>query len=126
MAQSSKGTLHVKGLREYLRAASRAEKETKTETRKAFSQVGEIVREEATRLFERVDAKSAQGYRTRVRQSGVSVEQSLRRVTGARPDYGSLQMREALLPALENKEHELEGEFDDAIDTVADHFEGGH
>jgi len=116
-------TLPVKGMREFLRASSKAEKETNTEVRAAFREAGDVVKVEAARLFGRIDVISAAGYRTRVRQTGVSVEQSLRRVTGKRPDYGSLQMREALLPAVEDKSGEIEDVFDDAIETVADHFE---
>lgn len=116
-------TLRVKGYREFLRATARAEKSVGKETRAAFKEVGEIVRLEAARLFDRFDAKSAAGYRTRVRQKGVAVEQSLRRVTGNRPDYGALQMREALLPAVEDKERETVKALEDAMDKVADDFE---
>jgi hypothetical protein len=112
-------------MREFLRATDRAGKETKKEVRAAFRKVGEVIRVEAARNFESIDPHSASGYRTRVRQRGVAVEQSLRRVTGLRPDYGALQMREALLPAVEDKADEVVDEFNDAMDRVADHFERG-
>ncbi len=67
--------------------------------------------------------KSAAGYRVRVRQRGVAVEQSLRKTTGTRSDFGELQMRQALLPALEANEDRVESAMEAAIDTVADHFE---
>jgi hypothetical protein len=116
-------TIRVKGYREFLRAADRAGKESKSEVRSTFRKVGDVVKHEAARRFESIDARSAAGYRTRVRQRGVAVEQSLRRTTGKRPDFGSLQMRDALIPALEQKEHEVEREMEHAIDVVADHFE---
>jgi hypothetical protein len=117
------GALRLKGYREFLRAASRASKESQSEVRGTFRKVGDIVREEATFRFQRFDARSAAGYRTRVRQRGVAVEQSLRRTTGTRPDFGALQMRKALVPALDSKRDKVEREMEHAIDKVADHFE---
>lgn len=116
-------TLRVKGYREFVRACDRAGKETKKEVRSTFRKVGDIVKEEAASRFRDIDARSAAGYRTVVRQRGVSVEQSLRRTTGLRPDFGVLQMRRALEPALADKEGEVEREMENAIDKVADHFE---
>jgi len=116
-------TLRLHGYREFLRACDRAGKETKKEVRGTFRVVGDIVRDEARSLFEDISPKSAAGYRTRVRQRGVAVEQSLRRTTGTRPDFGRLQMEEALEPALEEKEDEVEREMENAIDKVADHFD---
>jgi len=91
--------------------------------RDTFRHVGDVVRVEWTREFSvRYDARSAAGYRTRVRQRGVQVEQSLRKTTGLRPDYGRLQQRvgEAVL---DQKQGELARGFERALDTVADHFE---
>lgn len=115
--------LRVKGYRETLRAFSRAERATKKEARAALREVGEVVRVEAAQRFRDVDAKTAAGYRTRVRQRGISVEQSLRRTTGTRPDYGELQMREALIPAAEAKEAEITKGMEKALDRIADHFD---
>lgn len=116
------GTVRVKGLREFQRATKQAPKDTRKELREAFRTVGNVVKDEAAQLFESVDARSAAGYKTRVRQRGVAVEQSLRRTTGKRPDFGSLQMREALLPALDAKAEEVEDAMEEALDKVADHF----
>lgn len=91
--------------------------------RAALREVAEPVRAEAASLFSTVDPRSAAGYRVRVRQRGVSVEQSLRKTTGQHPEYGALQMREALLPALARKEREIEQGMEEAIDRIADHFE---
>lgn len=115
-------TLRVKGLREFMRAASLADRESRKEVRSAFREVGEVVRDEWADRFERIDAGSAGGLRTRVRARGVSVEQSRRRTTGLRPDYGSLQMRYGL-GALAAREDDVENVLEDAIDRVADHFD---
>lgn len=114
--------LRVKGYRELLRATSRASREVKREVRGALRAVGEVVRVEAAGRFSSVSPHSAAGYRVRVRQRGVAVEQSLRRTTGTRPDFGALQMREALLPAVEDTEHEVEHELDKALDRMEDAF----
>jgi len=60
--------------------------------------------------------RTAEGFRTYVRGQGstVQVEQSLRKTTGLRPDWGALQMTEALLPARDEK-----------LDEVADRIEDG-
>lgn len=116
-------TLRVKGYREFMRAAAKAPKDTRKELRAAFREVGETVRADAAQRLDAVSPKSAAGFRTRVRQRGVAVEQSLRKTTGKRPDWGATQMRDALVPALEDKEDETEQAFEDAMDRVADRFE---
>lgn len=118
------GTVGIKGLREFQRAVAKADRETKTVVREKLKEAGDVVREDASERFQRYDAKSAAGYRTRARVGSVFVEQSLRKTTGLRPDYGSLQMRRALLPALEAKGGEVERKLEDAIDDLADIFEG--
>jgi hypothetical protein len=51
------------------------------------------------------------------------VEQSLRKVTGLRPDWGATQMRKGLLPALSSKQNEVEAEFEKALDVVSAIFD---
>ena len=108
-----------------MRAFQRADREQRLELRHALRDVGAIVQRDAVSRFSPVDARSAAGFKVRVRQKGVAVEQSLRKTTGRRPDYGSLQMRRALLPALASKQGEVEQELEHALDKVADHFNRG-
>jgi hypothetical protein len=115
-------TLIVTGYRPLLKALQHADRDTRLYMREAFKEVGEVVRVDAQRRFERFSPVSAAGYRVRVRQRGVAVEQSLRKTTGRRPDWGARQMTDALLPALESKQGQVERGFEDAIDKVADHF----
>ena len=120
------GSVTVKGLRELIRACDRAGKETKKQVRSRLRKVGEIVRDESRSRFSDIDAGSAAGYGVTVRAAGsVSVEQRRRRVTGLRGDYGALQMRRALVPALGSKSSEIEREFNDALDDIANIFERG-
>jgi len=116
-------SLRVKGYKEFLRATDRAGRDAKRFTRDAFREVGEQVKAEAQRLFEKTDARSAAGYRVRVRLRGAAVEQSIRKTTGLHPEYGALQMRKALLPALRAKETEIGFATERALDKVADHFD---
>lgn len=123
MAQG--GALQVRGYREFMRAIALADRESKRHVRESFRQVGEVIRTEAMARFSPIDQRSASGYRTRVRQKGIAVEQSLRKTTGRRAKYGSLQMRRALLPALMANEDTLLRDLDRAFARVADHFERG-
>lgn len=115
-------TVRVTGYRELLHALQRAEADTRKYVRAEFKHVGEIVQEDAAARFARYDTRSAAGYKVRVRQRGVAVEQSLRRTTGKHPEYGKLQMVKALMPALADKEGEVEARFEEAIDRVAARF----
>lgn len=114
--------MRVEGYREFLRACDRAGKETKKYVRGSFREVGEIVRLDASSLLSPVSARSAAGYRTRVRATGVVVEQSLRKTTGQHPGWGSYQMRRALGPSLAMNESRVVGAMGQAIDKVCDHF----
>lgn len=118
-----KETLRVKGYREFLRACSRAEKATNKETRAALAKVAEPVRAEAARLFSSIHERSANSYRVRVRATGISVEQSLRKTTGQHPEFGRLQMNTALIPALEDNADEIEHGAEKAVDEIQRIFE---
>lgn len=113
-------TVRVKGLRSLLRATDAAGKDTKKLVRDELRKAAEPVRAEATRLFAPVDARSAAKYGISVRRVGtVAVEQRLRRTTGQHPEFGSLQMRRALLPALETKQDEVVAHLEDALERLA-------
>ena len=104
MAES---TVRVRGLRELRRDFRKLDKGLAKEVRGELKQAGEIVRVEARSRFTAIDKGSAEGYKTRVRVGAVAVEQSRRRTTGKRPDYGRLQMGRALIPALDDKADEV-------------------
>lgn len=114
----------TKGLREFIRAADAAEKETKKLVRGKLREVAEPVLAAAQVKLSAYDARSAARLGISVRRTGlVAVEQRQRRTTGQRPNFGSLQMREALIPALAENENEIERGFNRAVDEIADHFE---
>ena len=92
--------------------------ETRRLLRPALKKAAEPVRAEAASRFARYDPRSAAGYKVRVRARGVAVEQSLKRTTGLHPQFGSLQMRQALLPALAEKGDAVRDEIGVMVDMV--------
>jgi hypothetical protein len=63
--------------------------------------------------------RGAEGSCASTRRRGRTVA---RKVTGKRPDYGSLQMRHALLPALENDKEKVYEAMEHALDRVSHRF----
>lgn len=105
-----------------MRATAHAEKDVRKETREAFKEAGEVVREPWSRELDRFGSKTASGLRTSVRQAGVSVRQSLPKTTGRRPDFGFRQqvIGEAVL---DQHRDEVEDAVEEAFDRVAGRFE---
>lgn len=112
-------TVKIEGLAELQKALRTMDKETAKELRKELKEAGDLVRSSAAGKFSRISPASAAGYKVRVRQRGVDVEQSLRRVTGLRPDYGALQLNIALLPALSENEDEVGRKAEEAVGRAA-------
>jgi hypothetical protein len=117
------GTLVLKGYDDFLRATDRASRESKRYVRETFREVGDDVRKDSATRLTKYSPRSAARIRTVVRRRGISVEQTLRRTTGLRPDFGALQMRRALVPALDDNAPALERKLEHAMDRVADHFD---
>lgn len=117
-------TVKVSGLRQFITATDHADRATKKLVRDELRKAAEPVRAEAERLFSRFSPESASTYGISVRRVGtVTVEQRRRKTTGDRPDWGALQMREALLPALETEQDEVVSRLEAAVDRIADRFE---
>lgn len=110
--------VRVIGLRELQRALRAVSADAAKELRRELKELAEPVREEARRLFAPLSPRSAAGFRVAVRSRGVAVEQRLRRTTGRRPDFGSLQMQRALLPALGAKRGEVERGLEEMLDRL--------
>jgi hypothetical protein len=113
------GTVRVHGLRQLQRDFRRLSKDLTKEVREGLRKAADPVRVEATALLEPVNAYSAAGYKIRVRQRGVALEQSRRRTTGLRPDYAKLQFARAMAPAIERKEEFVVKGLEDALDDLA-------
>ena len=121
----AKQTLAVHGYRDLMRGLQVADRDTKKEIRAEFRKVGDTVRTDASSRLSEKDTRSAAGFKTRVRQRGIAVEQSLRKTTGQHPEWGSYQMRHALLPSLMENQRDLEHDLEHALDHVADKFNRG-
>ena len=98
-------TVAVHGLKEFLKACTQAEPNVRKEVRETFREVGDIIRHDATRRFSPINcgdqpAGSAPGSGRR----GSPSNSRNGKTTGKHPEYGSLQMRAALLPALQANE----------------------
>jgi hypothetical protein len=107
------GTVRVRGLKELHRDFKKMSKELGKEVDRELKAAAAPVREDAASRFQGYSPRSASGYRVRSRGFGqVAVQQSRRKTTGQRPDFGSLQMRRALLPALYAKEDEVHRAID--------------
>jgi hypothetical protein len=116
-------TVRVKGLRDLQRDLRKVSKGLSKELREGLLTAGRIVERDASGRLMPINASSASGLRTYARTRGVSVEQSRRRTTGQHPEFGALQMRRALLPALESKENEVVSRVEDVLDGLFDRHE---
>ena len=111
--------IRVKGLTELLTSLKMADaglaKEIRGELRLLGTEVAVLAREKFTPF----NAHSAQGFRPVVRtRGGVFVEQTLRKTTGAHPEWGALQMTAALLPALGETRPQIVLGFERMIDDL--------
>lgn len=115
-------TVRVRGYKQFQTALKAADKEGKRLIRARLRKVGDLVKVDARSRFAPVNARTAAGFRTIVRQRGISVEQTKRKTTGQHPEFGALQMRRALIPALEDNRdvalHELNAAAEDIADIV--------
>ena len=110
-------SVKVNGLRELHRALKNYDNGLKLELEQELRDAGDLVATSARTKFVGIDARSAAGFKSKVRGFGrVVVQQSRRRTTGRRGDFGSLQMRRALLPSVTENEpqvlHAIEGMLD--------------
>jgi hypothetical protein len=111
--------VRVKGYREVVKGFRDLDKDVAKGIREQLRSAGQIVQREASALFAPVSPRSAAGYKVRVRQKGVAVEQSLGRTTGEHPEFGTLQMRTALLPALEREAPAVANAINGVLDRAA-------
>jgi len=111
--------VEVHGLRELNRALKRIDKELNRELEKELREAGNLVRDNARELFSAIDARSAAGFSTRLRGFGtVVVEQRRGRTTGQHPEFGSLQMSRALLPARSQEFPKVVDHLDSMLDRL--------
>ena len=108
----------VKGDREVARAFKSMERDARKAMRDRLKKEMDPVRSGAQSRFSSVSPRSAAGFRTKVRTRDVAVQQSLRRTTGRRGDFGAMQMRRALEPELQENEAKIVKGLTDALDDL--------
>lgn len=113
------GAVRTDGLRELIAAFRKIDKALGKELGDELKKVAEPVTTAARAKVGRFRGSSARTIRPRRSGANVYVEQGARKVTGRRGDFGALQMREVLIPALdENRDAVIEG-VDDFLGRLA-------
>lgn len=112
-------SVKVTGLRQMHRAFKEYDDDLKRELEDELRAAGTIVAATARARFGYIDARSAAGFKSKTKGFGrVVVQQSRRKKTGKRPDFGSLQMRRALLPALSENEPQVLRHVENMLDRI--------
>lgn len=112
-------TIKVEGYREAARALHQMDRSAEKEVRAALKKAAGPVVEEARGLIGKYQGASTKTIGPKTVQKGVYVTQRARKVTGKRGDFGALQMRKGLIPALNNNAAEIEKDVLDAVDELA-------
>jgi hypothetical protein len=116
---SDRTGVKITNLRQFHRALKDYDEDLKRELEQELKDAADIVRTEARRRFSAIDVRSAAGFRPRVRGFGrVVVEQSRRRTSGLRGDFGSLQMRRALIPAVADNQGRVLEAVEGMLDRI--------
>jgi hypothetical protein len=115
-------TLQVKDYQKFMLTLASADKGMRRVARAEIRKAGDYVKTDASARFQRYDAKTAAGYRVVVRRRGVAVEQALRKTTGKRADFGTLQWERALGPAADENADKTRQAIDQAFDAIAARF----
>lgn len=114
----AKETVRIRGLRETIRALNRVNKQVAKQVRDELKRAVEPVAASARDRVGRYPGASTSTIGPKATTRSVFVTQRKRKVTGLRPDFGSLQMREGLLPALAEHEDDIVGQVEDALDRL--------
>jgi hypothetical protein len=96
-AASGEFTIEVRGYREASRALLNVSKSARKVMLAGLAEAARPVSDDANRLLAQYRGVGRIVPRSAV--TGVFIRQSKRKVTGKRPDFGSLQMKRGLLPA---------------------------
>jgi hypothetical protein len=112
-------TVRVYGLREVNAAFRKVDSSLARQFGDDLKKAAEPVVKEAQQKETRWRGASIGTIRAKRSGARVFVEQSARKRTGLRPDYGALQLRSALVPALEENADEVFTEVDKVLDRYA-------
>jgi hypothetical protein len=115
----AEGTVRVKGLRELQSAFRRIDAEAATAVRKDLVETAQPVADAARGKISRYPGASLGTIRLRATTRSVFVTQGKRKVTGRRGDFGALQMRVGLIPALAENSDQIVRGVEQTLDRLA-------
>ncbi len=110
--------VRTSGLRELQRDLGGARSDFGKDLTAALKDAAEPIRASAASTAAQWGSKTASGYAVSVRGTRAYVRQRRRKTTGQHPEFGALQMREALLPAVASQEGEVFRRVERAVDDV--------
>jgi hypothetical protein len=111
--------VRVEGTREVIRAFREIERKLATDFGNDLKRAAEPVVDSAKGKISRYRGASLGTIRSRRRGGTVYVEQSKGKVTGLRGDFGALQMRRGLIPALGENEAQIVAAVNQTLDKYA-------
>lgn len=111
-------TVRVEGLRELNRALNKVNKDAAKTVRDELKTAAEPIAATARSRLSRFQGASTSTIGPPSVTAGVFVTQRKRKVTGKRGDFGALQMRDVLLPALEEHADDAVKAVEQAIDRL--------
>jgi hypothetical protein len=112
-------TVRAPGLRDLQRDLKAMDRDVAKALNKELREVARPVASEAQRLAQRYGPRVAKTIRPGVRAGVATVRQGARRTTGDAPDFGAAQMRDVLVPALEQHADDVERELGNLLDRYA-------
>lgn len=113
-------SIRIHGLKETQRAFREYYRKLAVQLGKDLKRVaGDPVTADAREKATRYTGASIQTIKPRRSGARVFVEQSARKVTGNRSDFGALQMRRVLVPALEENRDKVTEEVNDLLGRYA-------
>lgn len=108
--------MRVEGLRTVTRALQRVDDRTAATVLVGLKKAADPVSGDANRRLSKYQGVGA--IKVRAAASGIFIQQSKRKVTGRRADFGALQMRIGLIPAAKEGAHEFTERVDLALEEL--------
>lgn len=111
-------TIRVKGYRETARALGKVNKGAKLALFKGLREAAAPIAADAQSRLSGYRGMSTATIRPSAQVRGVYVIQRAKKKTGQHPDFGALQMREGLIPALQAGEGSIEAKVEEAFTAL--------
>lgn len=108
-------TIRVRGYRETARALQRVNKGAKLALYKGLRDAAEPIAADARSRLSGYTGMKTSSIRPRVGVRGVYITQGAKKVTGTRPDFGALQMKQGLLPAAYSRQDDIVTKVEEAF-----------